>query len=130
MRKNGFTLTELMAVVIILGLLVGIASFGVVNTVNRSKIKSAEKMRDDLLDSAVAYGLENIFLTKCSTGFDPKNPTSRDVKCYQEILASKIIEEEAIYRDDAKHCDRSGKIIIYNDNGEYKASAEENICSN
>ena len=136
MQKNGFTLTELMAVIIVLGLLIGIASFGVVNAINRSKGQAASKMRDELLDSAVAYGLENIFLKKCSLGFDPKEPTKNgnDNGCFKGITAKLIIEDEAIYRDDAKHCNRDEKIIIYNYQGdgisEYRAYASEDICNN
>lgn len=131
MKKNGFTLTELMAVIVILGLLIGVGTFGVVNAIHRSKEKTATKMRNELLDSAVAYGLDQLFLNKCPIGFDPtENLTSSDKSCYQEITARVIIEDEAIYRDDAGHCDREGKIIIYNDNGEYKAYANDNICSN
>ena len=52
MNQKGFTLVELLAVLVILGLIMGIATYGVVGTINSSK-RSSEKIFVDKLSNFI-----------------------------------------------------------------------------
>lgn len=153
-EKNGFTLVELMAVIVVLAIIISIGTVSVVSTIAKSKAKSADKMRAELLDTAVAYGLSSFHLSACPlTGTQDEstiqsilsNPTSSYAtsheNCYRIIKASTLLDVEKLYRDDAKHCNRSQDILIYKYKSpsdtsdgyeieEYRAYAADDICAN
>ena len=52
MNNKGFTLIELLAVIVILAIISGIATYGVINTINTSKLKS-EKIFVDKLSNLI-----------------------------------------------------------------------------
>ena len=52
MNNKGFTLVELLATIVILGIVMGIASYGVISAINNSKIKS-EKLFVDKIGTAI-----------------------------------------------------------------------------
>ena len=81
MNKKGFTLIELLATIVILALIMGIASYGVISTINTSKLKSekvfVEKLAnliDDYLDlnpptrsSGRTYTFNKCKVSSCSS---------------------------------------------------------------
>ena len=102
MNRKGFTLIELLAVIAILGLISGIATYGVISTINNSRLKS-----------------EKIFIDKVSNLIDdyldlnpPKkkgNTTYTFVKCVNEscsesysVTATNMFKEDntSIYLND------------------------------
>ncbi len=52
MNNKGFTLVELLATIVILGIVMGIASYGAISAINNSKIKS-EKLFVDKIGTAI-----------------------------------------------------------------------------
>ena len=55
MNKNGFTLTELLAVVVIIGLISGIAGFSYTKIMNDQKIKECEQKIEFIEKQAIKY---------------------------------------------------------------------------
>ena len=65
MNKNGFTLVELLATVVILGVLITIASFSATVMINNAKKKAGSLAVTNLKEAAITYYKQNnIKLTK------------------------------------------------------------------
>ncbi len=59
MPKNGFTLVELLAVIVILVIFVSIATFGVINVMNKGKSDVGEFTKQQMQEAATAYALDH-----------------------------------------------------------------------
>lgn len=59
MKKNGFSLVELLAVVVILAIIISIAGYSVFRVRDNSLEKLLNTKIDNLIDSAKLYGQEN-----------------------------------------------------------------------
>lgn len=81
MNNKGFTLVEMLAVVVILGIVMGIATNGVINYINTSKKKSEDVFISKLESAIVAYidlnkasindgGITGIDFKKCKKSGD------------------------------------------------------------
>lgn len=60
MNKKGFTLVELLAVIIILGLLVGISFPIVRKSINKYKTQLCESQMDEIMNAAKLWGSDNM----------------------------------------------------------------------
>lgn len=69
MNNKGFTLVEMLATVVILGVVMGIATYGVIGAINKSKEKSEEIFVDKLEKAIQTYINDNRF----AAGFTIKN---------------------------------------------------------
>lgn len=58
MNKKGFTLTELLGVIVVLAVIIGIAMMASTSIMNKSKIKLYREMEDNLKDVAITYYLD------------------------------------------------------------------------
>lgn len=58
MNKKGFTLTELLGVIVVLAVIVGIAMTSATSIMNKSKVKLYEEMENNLKDVAITYYLD------------------------------------------------------------------------
>lgn len=59
MKKNAFTMVELLAVIVILGILSTMAIIGVSNLIDRSKIEDAKQNKETLKMAAISYMNDN-----------------------------------------------------------------------
>ena len=57
-NKKGFTLIELLAVIGVLGLVLAISTYFIINSITGSKEKAFELSKKGLLDSAITYANE------------------------------------------------------------------------
>ncbi len=99
MNNKGFTLVELLATIIILGIIMGIATTGVIKTINNSKLKAERIFIERLGDSIKGYlategrklspmeDTETIEFNKCKEGED---------NCFESTLT----ELESIHLQD------------------------------
>ena len=113
MNNKGFTLVELLATIVILGVIMGIASYGVITAINNSKIKSERLFTEKIGDAIQGYlyysaskeltEIESTYtFTKCtklkSNGEceEEKNVNAKELKeitegnTYNDVVLSKI----------------------------------------
>lgn len=68
MNKKGFTLAELLGVIVVLSIIVSIAGLSVVSVMNKAKNKTFAEMTDNLKDAAKTCYLDNeLDATNCDT---------------------------------------------------------------
>ena len=79
--KNGFTLVEILAVIIILGVLLSVASINVVSKINNSKDKIGKFTLSQIEDAAKTYALDH----DCGTGFLKCSLYGNDINSKQSI---------------------------------------------
>lgn len=67
MKKNGFTLIEVLAVIVILGIIMSIGAISVINIRNNSYKDLLETKKQNLEAAAIVYGQENpgVLKDKC-----------------------------------------------------------------
>lgn len=139
-KTSGFTLVELLAVIVILAVVIMIASSSVIGIVNRSKRQMAKEVRGNLQESALTYALNNIHLEKCSTIFSEEvyahndlSNLNKNTACTKKISIQELVNE-GLFEDSRGACNKEDEVIIYryNDgfNSEYKAYVSENLCNN
>ena len=57
-NRKGFTLVELLGVIVIIGLVIGLSSYGIIKAYNNSKDKSLAISRNNVLEAAKIYSDE------------------------------------------------------------------------
>ena len=65
-KNSGFTIVELLAVIVILAILITIASVSVISVINKSREKMSQEIRGNLKETAISYVIGKYPLTKCS----------------------------------------------------------------
>lgn len=140
MNKNsGFTLTELLAVVLILSILVTLATTGIMTILNRSKNDISTQIRNNLKESALTYVLESFYLQKCERNFslemESGNTTNLDANktCFKSVTVSELVEK-GFFDNNRDTCKMEDSVIVYRyDNGDYsdyKTYIGEDVCRN
>ena len=135
MNNKGFTLIELLAVIVILAIISGIATYGVISTINTSKLKSEKifidklsNLIDDYLDLyppqtkiEPSYSFNKCIDAECEVTYEA---TAKEVqKTDGEVTINDLITKEIASTEDLinpknkKKCfvDKFPKIIIYKD---------------
>lgn len=138
-KNSGFTLVEILAVIVVLAIIVTLASNSVVSIMNKSRKSMAQEVRNNLKEVALIYSQEKNHLTMCELDFNPKNLRDKDKGCYVEINVE-TLKNAGLFEDDRGFCDeKEDYVIVYrysyrNDNdeilSEYKAYVSEDACNN
>lgn len=136
MKKNGFTLVELLAVIVVLAMLIIIAVPNVMKLIRKEEDKLSEQAMKNLGDAAVSYALENVFLAKCENSFEPSdiNSTSKE-GCITKLSVATIVDSD-FFSDTKASCDRSKFVLVYRyinnedhkEIDEYRYFMEPNTC--
>ena len=136
MNKKGFTLVELLATVVILGVLITIASFSATVIINNAKIRAGAIAVVNLKEAAITYYKQNnINLSKCNAGFmvDEDN-TSSCITSANEITVKELIEAGA-FTDTKNICDKNATVTVYRyvdpDSGidELRSYVDDSVCN-
>ena len=136
-RKNGFTLVELLAVIVLLGILITVAVPAVLRSLEGAVEETDKKAREYAMDAALTYGISKLKLPSCANGFVPTNESSTsNAGCLKKVTV-KFLKDNAYFTDNAENCKENAEILIYNyylDNGvdkvnEYRVWAPDDICS-
>ena len=157
LNSKGFTLVELLATIVLIALVSGIATYGVIDTINKSKAKSEQifidklsNLIDDYLDlnSPSKVGSNEVTFTKCRDDNEICED-NYDVKAskMQSIYISNLVKdngndkgiityEELINPKNKMQCfdssdDYNPEIIIYRDEEYvtyYYVDLSENKC--
>lgn len=141
-KNSGFTLVELLAVIVILSVIITLASSGVIAVMNKSRKNMAREVRSNLEEVALSYALENYHLEKCSLSFSneiyvDKNISnlndSNNANCFKRVTVEEVKKAE-LFEDNRGFCNLDDIVIVYryNDgvNSEYKTYISENACNN
>lgn len=153
MNRKGFTLIELLATIAILGIVGGIATYGVINTINTSKLKSEKifvdklsNLIDDYLDlypptiqNGTSYDFDKCIDDACSDKYTAT--ANKRLKKDNNIITIKDLVDKGIvsYKDlvnpkNKLECfDNSAnpEIVIYKDNDyvyHYYVDLSNNNC--
>lgn len=118
MNKKGFTLTELLGVIVVLAVIVTIAGTSVITIINKSKKHTAQEMVNNLKDAAITYCLDTSQKSSCSV-------------TVENLISS------GDFQDDKKACDKTKTIVVTRSNTDYTAyifgytsSNEYKVCNN
>lgn len=150
MKKNGFTLTELLAVLIVLAIIGTIATAKVVSSINVSKVKLCKNVMMDIKDAAKTWAGDNIYILPTYPFIDEEiaeNLETINNGDYNEeyntlILSLKVLQDNGYIDKDIKNPLDNGEdeekiitpdlqvyIIYKNNNYEYKILGEDLLCS-
>lgn len=139
-NKKGFTLVELLAVIVILAIIITIASSSVFAIINHVKKSTSEEMRKSLGDIAITYVLDNFHLQKCSETFSKEVFEKGNIKnlasngaCAKKITVATLVKE-GLFENQKNFCQTTEFVVVYRysngDTGEYKVYVPENTCAN
>jgi prepilin-type N-terminal cleavage/methylation domain-containing protein len=112
MKKNGFTLVEVIAVVVILGILVTFASPYVIKYIDSSKESTKQQSLKDTEDAAISYGLTQFIPESCAVSSKVTKPSDIPSGCDYSVTIQELIDKQLL-KDTAKVLDRNAKVYIY-----------------
>ena len=136
-KKEGFTLVELLAVIVVLGVIITFATPAVLNILVSAENNTYEENRRNALDGALTYGLREFNLTVCAEGFVPTDVNSTSTPGCLRKVTIKELKDKGYIEDNKGNCNEDAIIIVYNeyknnnsglDVGEYKTFAPIGIC--
>lgn len=119
MNKKGFTLAELLGVIVVLAIIISISGISVVSIINKSRLKVSKEMEDNLKEAAITYVIDN----------------KKEIEFIENIYKIKVKELiiKNYFEDDKNHCERDAEITVESvSNGsvqDYKATVDANICA-
>ena len=136
-KKNGFTLVELLATIIILGIIISIVGYVAINAINKSKEKSYKVTINEIEKDANNYLMENInrlfFLTNNDKGYEYQCVMVENLVDYgylnNNIVKSNVSKNDTVSLNDYIYIERNKdtksieKVLYTKTNPEYI-----NIC--
>lgn len=126
MNRKGFTLIELIAVIVILGIILVVATPSISNAYKNSKLKSEEifiKRLSNVIDSYVKLNNSEIGFASDGTAIKEEEGSTYTVDIYkgrttiEEVIADRLISEEDYINPGNKEvmCSQSAEIEVYKD---------------
>lgn len=142
MKKKGFTITELLAAIVIIAIVSLVGGTSIISVLNRTKATTAKEMRENLKEVALSYALENVHLKVCSEEFSKEMFVDNNVAnlnkpenadCITRVKVE-TLKKEGMFEDNQNHCSLEDNVIIYRykdeyGNSEYKAYASDTTCT-
>ena len=126
---------ELLAVIVVLGLLVGIASVNVNSYVKSSNKETLRIAMDNLNDAAVSYAINKLTITDaCAFTTDPTSLDAKMGSCTQNLVTVKTLKDEGYFTDNKDTCGETSQILMYKyhdttyDTYEIRAFVPSNAC--
>ncbi len=140
--KKGFTIVELLAVIVIMAIVVLIGGSSVLGILNRTRNDTAKEMRENLKEVALSYAFENVHIKTCSKEFSKEMFVDNNIanlnKPENESCIARIkvetLKKEGMFEDTQNHCADEDTVVIYRyvddfGNSEYKAYTSDTTCT-
>lgn len=140
--KKGFTIVELLAVIVIMAIVVLIGGSSVLGILNRTRNETAKEMRENLKEIALSYAFENVHIKTCSKEFSKEMFVDNNIanlnKPENESCIARIkvetLKKEGMFEDNQNHCADEDIVVIYRyvdnfGNSEYKAYTSDTTCT-
>ena len=112
MKNKGFTLVEVLAVIVILGILVAFAAPNVFKYIDSSKESTKQQSLKDTEDAAITYGLTQFIPDSCAVSSKVTKPSDIPSGCNYSITIQDLINKQLL-KDTANVLDRSANVYIY-----------------
>lgn len=127
-NNSGFTLVELLGVIVIIGILATVAGLAVFQIIHNQQEKLLEDQIATLKDTAVSYVLsKETYLESCGNALDTNNPD-----CYVNVSINDLIEE-GFFENRGDICDTNKSVIVYKKTEglitELESYVEDGVCS-
>ncbi|MBR1417209.1 MAG: prepilin-type N-terminal cleavage/methylation domain-containing protein [Bacilli bacterium] len=129
MKKNGFTLVELLAVIVILGIIIVVSTTAVSSIINNSKNELNNNALKNALDVAITYAeKEKIFISNdCALDKEITESNYKSISypsgCSEQSVTVQKLIDMGLFNDDSNILKKDGKIIIY----KYKHTGKDAI---
>ena len=140
-KKAGFTLVELLAVIVILATITLIAGNNAIEMTKKAKADAQGEMRNNLKEAALQYIMGNIYLEKCSETFSKEIDVNKDLsnvnatvnqKCVRTLKVS-TLKDSGFFEDKRGYCDDNDEVIVYRysvgTTQEYRAFIKDTACT-
>ena len=140
--KKGFTIVELLAVIVIMAIVVLIGGSSVLGILNRTRNDTAKEMRENLKEVALSYAFENVHIKTCSKEFSKEMFVDNNIanlnKPENESCIARIkvetLKKDGMFEDNQNHCADEDIVVIYRyvddfGNSEYKAYTSDTTCT-
>ena len=111
-NNKGFTLVELLAVIVILALLITVAVPNVIKYFSSGNETLTKGAMEDLGDAALTASTEK-FIKKCSDGKEYKDMTQEEISSCSITYTVQELIDQGYFRDDSKYCKRDAKVYVY-----------------
>ena len=125
-NRKGFTLIELLATIAIIGLVIGLSTFGIIKIVENSKNKAKDISMDSIKSSARIYSEE-------ASSSDWKNITNEDYKYFcvtiQELINKGLLKEKEIKNYIENDNDKFNYVVVTKNKLTETVEKEEIISS-
>ena len=112
MNNKGFTLVEVIAVVVILGILVTFASPYVIKYIDSSKESTKQQSLKETEDAAISHGLTQFIPDSCAVSSKVTKPSDIPSGCDYSVTVQQLIDKQLL-KDNSKVLDRNAKVYIY-----------------
>lgn len=145
MRNKGFTLVELLAVIVVLAVLIGIVTTSVAKYINQSRNSAKNINLDNLKDAAISYVLDNKSVkiaNSCAydsglkvdiNNYQSINNPCKGTANYYVLVTIKDLKDKAYFDDVSSNCEETAQVLVYkqkdvDNNVNYYADILDEAC--
>ena len=137
MNRKGFTLVELLAVIVVLGTLITLATVATLTLIQRNKDRAVAENIENLKDASISYVLSlNKYLKTCTTDANTEYSEIETLCGSNNFVAFTVQEliDNGLFKDNKKNCNTDLRMKVFRDiDDSYKVLFSEplsDVCQN
>ena len=138
-NKKGFTVVELLAVIVVLAIVITIATSSALGILNKAREGTSREMRGSLADIALTYAIDNFYLQKCSVTFSKEVYEQGNISnlasngdCAKKVTVE-TLKTNNLFEDNHGYCKLDDYVVVYRYSdgatSEYKTYVEDSVCT-